>query len=308
MPCHTTFASFNPDSDIPDLSEKVILITGGTAGLGTETILQLAKHNPARIIFTGRNAAAAEAVIQSVKSTPSKTELTFIPCDFTSLDNVRDAGKEILARNTRLDILVCNAGVMALPKGLTKDGYEIQFGINHIAHALLIQTVLPLLLQTANEPNADVRIISLSSLGFTLATTIDFPLLKIEHDMGALGALKRYGQTKLANLLYAQQLAKRYPQITSVAVHPGVVNTELGRGLSAFYKYFVQIFTVGQMISVQDGAKNQLWAATTDKAQLVSGAFYEPVGSKGRSTKASQDEELADRLWEWTEEQVKPFL
>ncbi|KAF2269423.1 dehydrogenase with different specificitie [Lojkania enalia] len=289
--------SFNPNSDIPSLSDKVILVTGGTAGIGTETIVQLVKHNPDRIYFTGRNASSAENVIQSAKDTNPNVQVTFVACDFTSLQSVYEAGKRVTNESQRLDILICNAGVMAIPKTTTKDGYEVQFGVNHLAHALLIKTLLPLMLHTTTLSDASVRIVILSSLGFRGASTIDFPRLKSEQDMGILGPFMRYGQSKLANVLYAKALAKRYPDISSVSIHPGIIKTGMFQAATTFWR----------QISVQDGAKNSLWAATVKKEKIKNGAFYEPVGQMGGSTKASRNADLAEKLWEWTEEQLKDF-
>ena len=280
----------------------------GTAGLGTETIVQLSKHGPQRILFTGRNQKAADSVIQTVKAAAPNVEVSFIACDFTSLDSVKNAGHQIVSSVSRLDLLFCNAGVMAVPKGTTKDGYEIQFGINHLAHALLVKLLLPVLMRTTEESGSDVRIIFNTSVGFAFASTIDFPKLRTEQEMGALGAFKRYGQSKLANILYARQLAEHYPAITTLSVHPGVVNTGLVSGLSTFNRHFVNVTTVGRQVTVAEGAKNQLWAATTKKNNIVNGMFYEPVGKVGQTTAASKNNKLAAELWTWTEEQISPLL
>jgi NAD(P)-dependent dehydrogenase (short-subunit alcohol dehydrogenase family) len=276
--------------------------------LGTETIVQLSKHNPQHILFTGRNQKAADSVIQTVKSAAPNVDVTFFTCDFTSLESVKAAGNAITSSVSRLDLVFCNAGVMAVPKATTKDGYEIQFGINHLAHALLLKLLLPVLLRTTEEPGSDVRIVFNTSVGFALASTIDFPTLRSEQDMGALGAFKRYGQSKLANILYARQLAEHYPAITTVSIHPGVINTGLVSGLSTFNRHFVSLSTIGRQVTVAEGAKNQLWAATTKKDTIVNGMFYEPVGKVGQTTAASKNNKLAAELWNWTEEQMKSFL
>ncbi|KAF2273900.1 oxidoreductase [Westerdykella ornata] len=292
---------------IPALTGKVILVTGGTSGLGSEIVLQLSQHNPEHILFTGRNHDGANRLIQTINSA-TQTRVTFIPCDFTSLTSVKKAGDAIASAASRLDLVFCNAGVMAVPKGTTEDGYEIQFGINHLAHALLIEVLLPTLLRTAESPGSDVRIVFTTSLGFTFATTIDFPHLRSEHDMGILGALKRYGQSKLANILYARQLAEHYPSIVSVSVHPGIVKTGMASRFSTFYRYFIKLATIGRQVSVTEGSKNQLWAATTGRESIKNGQFYEPVGKVGRRTSASRDDKLAAELWAWTEEQLKGFM
>ncbi|KAB8079686.1 hypothetical protein BDV29DRAFT_187020 [Aspergillus leporis] len=188
--------AFNPDSDIPDLSGQVIFITGGMAGLGAESVIQLAKHSPARIYLSSRNAKTAEVIIKQI----------------------------LLTKETRLDVLMCNAGIMAQPPGLTKDGYEVQFGTNHLGHALLIHKPLPLLQRTA-DTGADVRIVIPTSVGYRLHPCggIIFDALKTTQDFGAFGRWRRYGQSKLANLLYAREFSRRYPATTTVSIHPGVV-------------------------------------------------------------------------------------
>ncbi|KAK7018676.1 short-chain alcohol dehydrogenase [Paramarasmius palmivorus] len=138
--------------------------TTGTAGIGKASIHLLSKHHPEHIFFSGRNVQSARSLIEEVKAQVPDVQLTFIECDLASLQSVKKAAQEFLSLSSRLDILMCNAGVMALPPGLTKDGYEIQFGTNHLGHALLIRLLLPTLLRTA-ETGSDTRIINLSSQG-----------------------------------------------------------------------------------------------------------------------------------------------
>ena len=226
-----------------------------------------------------------------------------------------------MAAEKRLDILVLNAGIMATPAGLTEQGYEAQFGTNHVGHALLTKLLLPTLLSTAEEPGADVRVVSLSSMGHTFSPPrrgIDFANLK--SDMAGSLTFMRYGQSKLANILFAKEMARRYPVITTVAVHPGVVNTELYRNTQEWWGvgYLVGAMREWMWTSVQEGAKGQLWAATaplakTDKGAagngvgVESGEYYCPVGVTGKGSKWSCDTELAGRLWEWTEKELESY-
>ncbi|TVY23159.1 putative oxidoreductase [Lachnellula hyalina] len=324
---------FSPERDVPSLAGKVILITGGealslalalalaydttdiflasgTAGIGAETILQLAPHNPTHIYFTGRNAKAAAAVEEKVKEVAPDAKLTFLSCDLASLSHVKAATDEFLEINKegRLDILICNAGIMALPPALTKDGYEIQFGTNHLGHALIIKKLLPSLLKTDGA-----RLINLTSLGFILHPKggIIFKDLKTTQDTGFMGSWTRYAQSKLANIVssflarviklsynidantfilkvYTRELARRYPAITTVAIHPGI--------------------TTGGYLTAAQGAYNEVWAATADAAKVKSGEMYEPVGvlTKQLNNDAKSDE-LAEKLWTWTEEQLEAF-
>lgn len=119
---------------------------------------------------------------------------------------------------------------MATPASTTAEGYEIQFGTNHLGHALLTKLLLPVLIKTAEEEGSDVRIINLTSGGEAFAPKGGIAFDELKSDMASHLTLRRYGQSKLANILFTKQLAKRYPMIKSVAIHPGAVNTELKRG------------------------------------------------------------------------------
>jgi len=196
---------------------------------------------------------------------------------------------------------------MASPPALTADGYEIQFGTNHVGHALLIKLLLPTMLRTAEQPNSDVRIVSNTSLGFKGHPSggIAFADLRTTQESALIGHWIRYGQSKLANILYAGELGRRYPSITSTSVHPGVTNTGLVGDLGFMNKALVYVTNVGKMVTVQQGACNQLWAATAPS--VTNGGFYEPVGVPGAHDKLSNDEELAGKLWEWTQKALEDY-
>ncbi|KAJ7630333.1 oxidoreductase [Roridomyces roridus] len=284
---------FNPTTDIPDLAGKYILVTGGTAGIGKESVLALAKHNPECIYFTGRDSKRADEIIAETK--PSK--VVFLECDMTSLASVQAMAQRVISETDRLDVLMCNAGVMNVPPALTKDGFEVHFGINHMAHALLIKLLLPTLLHTAEAPGSDVRIVSLTSQAS----------LHIQEEGSGIIQAQRYGQSKLANLLYAAELARRYPQITSVSIHPGVVRTGLVSSQGMFSKALIYITNPLSTMTPADGARNQLWAATTDKQSIVNGEYYEPVGKRGKHMRKSRDVGLAEKLWDWTQSELDGF-
>lgn len=212
---------------------------------------------------------------------------------------------------SRLDIIIANAGIMALPPNQTKEGYEVQFGTNHVAHALLVKLLLPLLEQTAAQ-TSDVRIIWLSSLGYMFhpRAGIDFPDLhtsqaNIVRWSSFFGAWYRYGQSKLANLLYARAFASHHPGITSLAVHPGTSATGLVTNLAWTQKLFIYVTTIGQLITAEQCAWNQQWAATCPKEKLENGKFYEPVGQPGRLMWHGKDDELSEKLYEWTEKELE---
>jgi NAD(P)-dependent dehydrogenase (short-subunit alcohol dehydrogenase family) len=283
----------------------------GTAGLGAESVFQIAQHRPAAIYFTGRSEASAQAVTARVEAVAPGANLVFIACDLASLASVQAAADHVLAATDRLDVLMCNAGVMATPLGLTHDGYERQFGVNHLGHALLVQRLLPVLRATAARPGADVRVVTLTSTGFRGHPRggIHFDTLRSTQDFGMGGPWVRYGQSKLANLLYARELARRTPELTSLAVHPGVVSTGLVQDLSPVHRFIVRATNPRGYLTPAQGAHNQLWAAFAPRAQMESGQVYGPVGQPlplqdGPTT----DDEVARKLWEWTDEALKDYL
>lgn len=183
-----------------------------------------------------------------------------------------------------------------------------------MGHALLTKLLLPTLQRTAKETGStpgSVRIVNLSSAGEQFAPKPDgikFEGLKTPN-AGNLGTWTRYGQSKLANILHAKALAKRYPELTCVSVHPGAVQTELLRGPLASYgswlSYPAKIISSLFLKTVAEGAWNQTWAAVAP--DVKSGAFYWPVGLTDKDSALAKDEKdvLSDKLWEWTEEELK---
>ncbi|EDU48246.1 FabG Dehydrogenase with different specificities related to short-chain alcohol dehydrogenase [Pyrenophora tritici-repentis] len=300
--------SFNPAQDIGSLEGKVILVTGGNAGLGKQTIAYLSAHNPARIYLAARSESKAREAVTSIKSSvPNACEIVHLPLDLTSFTSIAEAASTFKARESRLDILVNNAGIMATPYSTTKEGYEIQFGTNHMGHALLTKLLLPTLLDTAKLPGADVRVVNLSSRGHLLAVSkgIEFNQAALEQE----SSWRRYGSSKLANVLFARELAEQYPQITSVSLHPGVILTDLFNAVRAnvFLKVglwvygFLGLFLPGHYRSPEGGALNTTWCATVSREELENGAYYMPVGVKDAGSKWVRDEGLRKKLWEWTE-------
>ncbi|RYO89308.1 hypothetical protein DL764_008602 [Monosporascus ibericus] len=223
---------FNADRDIPDLSGRIILVTGGNNGLGRESVRQFAKHN-AKVYIGARSEQKANEAIAKIKKEVPNADIAFLELDLASFDSIKKAAKQFVGENDRLDILMNNAGIMATPPGLTKDGYEIQFGTNHVGHALLTRLLTPLLEKTAAGPNSDVRVINLTSNGQEwFAPPSGLLLEDAKTDMDPLGRWGRYGHSKLVNIYFTKGLAKHYPQIKSVAVHPGGANTGLADGVT----------------------------------------------------------------------------
>lgn len=282
----------------------------GTSGVGKETLQYLLPHGPSHIIITGRNQSAAERLIAESKASNPTVQVTFVSCELDSLEAVKLASSSILSKIDRLDLVFCGAGIMCNPPAISKDGYELQFATNHLGHALLIKELLPILQRTVKESKSDVRVVITSSQAAALllpAGGIQFELLKTTQSM-FFGTWRRYGQSKLANILYARALAKQYPSILFTSVHPGVSFTGLGRSMGWFDTLFVHIFTIGMTQPAHELAWNGLWAATGDRNGVENGAYYEPVGIKPSLKDYRGDEKLEERLWEWTERELEKWM
>ena len=198
MPCHST--SFRPDHDIPDLSDKVILVTGGNAGLGFETIKHLAKHRPAHIYLAARSAEKAEKAIQDIRQSEDATApISFLPLDLSSFDSIKSAVAKLQQSESRLDILINNAGIMMTAEGLTQEGYETQFGTNVMGHALLTQLLLPILTQTASI--SEVRVVTLSSASEAMAPSDIYKFDELKSTMSNRSTQARYCISKIGNAL-----------------------------------------------------------------------------------------------------------
>ena len=280
-----------------------------THGLGAQSILNLSGHGSAHIYFTGRDAAAAETLIDRVHMLYPTTALTFLPTDHGFLSSIRSTATRILETEACIDILILNAGTMAAPR-VTPDGYEIHFGVNYLSHALFVKLLLPALQRTRESTGEPARVVVVSASAHTNVPSsgIQFERLKTpQTGLGAFGTWLRYGQSKLACALFAAELAKRWPEeLMVVAVHPGAIYTGLYKKLSIGKRIWVKLSTFGQTVGVKEGAWNASWAATADKEGIVSGGYYVPVGEKDESG-LEKWRALRSKLWEWTEKELETW-
>lgn len=293
---------FNPRDDIPSLEGKVILVTGANIGLGKQAVLEFARHNPRQIWLAARNLDKARAAASEIQQQVPGAPIKILKLDLASFDSVKKAASTFMSESDRLDILMLNAGVMAAAAGLTEEGYETQFGTNHMGHALFARLLHPVLETTAKTTS--VRVVSLSSVGHRLWRKGGFDFESLKTPADHMGPYPRYFRSKLANVLWARHMAKEHPWLTVVAVHPGAVQTNLGNGTTGSWavtrmalKLISYAFT-----SVEDGVKNQLWAAVSNDVQ--SGEYYEPVGISGQTSVDGLDDGLATEVWEWTQQEL----
>ncbi|KAI6914802.1 hypothetical protein KC318_g5081 [Hortaea werneckii] len=245
-------------SKLPAQSGKTIFVTG-TSGLGHQTVENLGALNPAMIVFTGRSQARADEILADVGRKYPGVQARFVQMDLASLHDTQRAFRLLEPQlDGRLDIVVCNAGIMCAPPSLSPEGYEIQWATNYLGHALLIQFSLPFLTRTASS-YGDARVVNITSEGLMLAPAdkgIVFDDLKTKQEYGFGARWKRYGQSKLAQVLYTSQLAQRNPTLSVIAIHSGVVCTDLVKTLGLADRLLV--YATSTVISPEDGCKNSM--------------------------------------------------
>lgn len=296
-------------SSIPDLAGQVIIVTGANVGLGYETVKQLSSHNPRRIYLACRSVAKAEAAIRSIQTdVPSACSLSPLQLDLASFDSIKAATTAFLNAEDRLDILVNNAGIMMVPEGLTKNGYEIQFGTNAMGTALLTQLLLPTIRDTANKyNNTQARVVIVGSATHAQAPSDAFAsdayLATLKTDMQRIHTTSRYAVSKLADLFYGKALAARVKDVRIVNVHPGWAATNLHHASTGmFLKPFLNAAILFAP-SPAKGALSQIWAAVSPEAK--SGGYYGPVAKEEAGSKLSQDEERMERCFGYVQGELK---
>ncbi|RJL26538.1 oxidoreductase [Bailinhaonella thermotolerans] len=290
-------------ADMPGLGGRVAVVTGANAGLGLIVARELAGHG-ARTLLACRDVGKGEAAAERIRRDRPGAAVEVARLDLADLGSVREFAADVLARGEGLDLLVNNAGVMALPYRRTADGFEMQFGTNHLGHFALTGLLLPALLARPGS-----RVVTVSS-GMHRAGRIDFDDLQSERRYRKWAA---YGQSKLANLLFAFELDRRARAagtgLKSVAAHPGYAATNLQTAgpRMAGSRLMERASALANVLvaqSAEGGALPLLYAATVPG--LPSGAYVGPDGpfeSRGyprivRTSRAARDEQVASRLWE----------
>jgi NAD(P)-dependent dehydrogenase (short-subunit alcohol dehydrogenase family) len=294
---------------IPDLSGKTALVTGANSGIGFEAARVLARRG-ARVVLACRDGDRGRAALERVQAETPGARAELLPLDLASLASVRAAASSFCERHEHLDLLCNNAGVMAVPRTLTADGFELQLGVNHFGHFALTGLLLPSLL-AANA----ARVVTVSSTAHRIGRMSwdDLDGARHYHKWAA------YGQSKLANLLFAYELQRRlqakHARAVSVACHPGYASTNLqqvGPQLEGA-RVALAIYRLGNALiaqSAEKGAWPTLCAATSP--EISGGDYVGPGGPfelsgtpvKVRSIAASHDEEAARRLWELSVERT----
>ncbi|MGY4710773.1 SDR family NAD(P)-dependent oxidoreductase [Mycolicibacterium sp. CBM1] len=292
------------EANVPDQHGRVAIVTGSNTGLGFDTARVLAERG-ARVVMAVRDTAKGDAAAAHIRSTAPGADVAVHKLDLGSLASVREAAAELGSTYPRVDLLINNAGVMYPPKQTTADGFELQFGTNHLGHFALTGLLLNNLL-----PVDGSRVVVVASIAHTIRAKIDFDDLQWERRR--YERVASYGQSKLANLMFAYELQRRLAaanaKTIAVAAHPGVSNTELIRHVPGSSLPGVKLLAGLVLNSPELGALPTLRAAT-DPA-VVGGQYYGPDGFREirgypklvSSSSQSHDRNVQQRLWAVSEE------
>lgn len=286
---------------IPDLANKVAIVTGANSGIGFITARELALKN-CHVILACRTLSKTTPLLDQIKAIKSDANVEFMELNLMSIKSVDSFVNNFKARNIPLNILVNNAGVMMCPFQLSEDGIESQFATNHVGHFALTEGLLDVI-----EKSAPSRIVCVSSVAHKMAPKngIDFENINNEK---TYGKQKAYGQSKLANILFSNELTRRLEErgvkeVYVNSLHPGVINTDLYRHFPGFLSAIMRFF----FLSADDGAKTQLFAAAAEDIVKNNwkGKYFEPIAKLTTTTKLGEDMELAKKLWDFTENLLK---
>jgi len=265
--------------------KKIAIVTGANTGIGKETARGLAEQGM-HVVLAVRDVAKGEAAAKDIGG-----DVEVLALDLADSASIRSFARTFTAKHDRLDVLVANAGVWTRERSTTKDGFETTFGVNHLGTFLLVNELLPTIERTAPS-----RIVIVSS---DLHYRGKMVWEDLQFENRKYGGTSAYNQSKLANVLYANALARRLEgkNVTVNALHPGVVATELTRELPGFIRAVVGLF----MLTPAQGARTSLHAALSDEGGEVTGAYFDKSKQK-RASRAALDVAAQEKLWAISEE------
>jgi retinol dehydrogenase 12 len=274
-----------------DLAGRTYLVTGANAGIGYATAAELAGRG-GRVHIACRSLAKGEAAVAAIAAQAGSDQVRLIGLDLADLGSVRRCAAEFLALGEPLHVLINNAGVGGR-RGTTADGFEIHFGVNHLGHFALTQALLPVLKSTGQA-----RIVNVASDAHYQAKGINFEALR--YRTKSITGLSEYAVSKLANVLFTQELARRLDPaaVTAYALHPGVVASEIWRRVPWPARQIV----TRRMLTIEQGARTSLYCATSPEVAGVSGRYYDKLAEAEPSAVATP--ELGARLWEYSQKWI----
>jgi retinol dehydrogenase 12 len=278
--------------DDDDVRGRTFLVTGGNTGMGLAPATALVRRG-ARVYIGSRSAAAGETAVAAITAGTGSSTVWLFPLDLASLASVRSSAAAFLAQDEPLHVLVNNAGVGG-QRGLTADGFELHFGVNHLGHFALTM----LLLDRLKASGPGTRIVNISSAAHYAATGIDFDALR--RRTPSFTGQREYAVSKLCNVLFTAELAQRLSGtgVSSYALHPGVVASDIWRRVPRLARPLI----THRMLTIEQGAVTSLHCATSPAVAADSGRFYDKCAVQAPSPVATP--ELAELLWkqsaEWT--------
>lgn len=279
------------------MAGKTVVITGGNTGIGKATALHLARKG-GRVILACRNRDKATAAIAQIQQETGNSNVSFIELDLSSLKSIHCFAESFLKTESRLDLLINNAGLVG--DGKTEDGFGIQFGVNHLGHFLLTVLLLPRLKESGGG-----RVVTLSSMAHRWGN-IDFETLAANRHLGtgsySWQFFQAYCNSKLCNVLFTHELAKRLrgSSVTCYSVHPGVVRTELSRNVSLWQKVFIEPVARLLFLDPETGAQTTLHCALQEGIEPLNGRYFSCCEVQEVSDRA-KDDAVARKLWEVSE-------
>ncbi len=281
------------------LKGKTVIITGCNTGIGKETVRDMSKRG-ARVVMACRNLELANQAANEIQE-ETRGDIRVVQLDLASLKSVRQCAKDILEEEDRIDILINNAGVMTCPLMKTEEGFEMQMGTNHLGHFLFTN----LLLEKIKSGNRPARIVNVSSLAHT-GGNIDLDDLHFRNK--PYNRVMAYCHSKLANVLFTRELAKRLKgtKITTYALHPGSVKTELARHVEVYLgplKHVLWLIVGFFCKTPKQGAQTNIYCAVDEACANETGLYYADCAVK-TPCKAALDDDMAEKLWGLSEKEV----
>lgn len=281
------------------------IVTGASSGIGTETSRVLAMRG-VHVIMAVRNVAAGKNVKEAIIKEIPSAKVDAMELDLSSMASVRKFASDFKTQGLPLNLLINNAGIMATPFMLSKDKIELQFATNHIGHFLLSNLLLDTMKKTAQESKREGRIVNVASEAhrFAYSEGIRFDKINDESRYNSLGA---YGQSKLANILHANELAKHLKEegvnITANSLHPGSITTNLFRHSNLINGF---TSTIGKLVlkNVQQGAATQCYVALSPQVRGISGEYFMD-SNVGKTNAQGKSVELAKKLWDFSMDLIK---
>ena len=274
---------------------KTFVVTGANTGIGKAAVEQLAAAGAARIVIASRSRDKTEPVLAMLRD--KGVETAFVQLELDDLASVRRAADELLQKDWTIDVLMNNAGIAGV-QGLTKDGFELAFGTNHVGHFLWTEKLLPLV-----ERAGQGRIVNVSSGSHYGAKPFDWDAVR--RTTKSYAALAEYAVSKLANVLHAKSLAKRLAatKVTTYSLHPGAVASDIWQRRMGWFAVLLRPV----LVTVEKGARTQVHCATAPDLAAETGLYYDREKAKTPS-KLALDEALRDELETRSQEWVRPFL